>query len=53
MKYQIIRFYAKEDHPDNRKVIKENLTLEEAQEHCSKEETHKPGVWFDGYEKMS
>lgn len=34
--YKIIRFKFKGEN----KVIKENLTLEEAQEHCSKEETH-------------
>jgi hypothetical protein len=29
-------------------VVKAGLTLEEAQEHCNREETHGEG-WFDGY----
>jgi len=47
--YKIVRFYADETHPDNRKVIKEGLTLEEAQAHCDNPESHESGVWFDGY----
>ena len=44
--YSIVRFYA-----GNRKarVIKKGLTLEEAQEHCQRDDTHEKGVWFDGY----
>ena len=49
--YKIIRFYFKENHPDNRKVIKRGLTLKQAQEHCKREDTRKSGVWFDGYEE--
>ena len=44
--YQIIRFFKSGD----RKVIKEGLTLEQAQEHCSYDDT-KGEDWFDGYEK--
>jgi hypothetical protein len=47
--YKIVRFYAQEG--KKRKLIKTGLTLEEAQEHCSQESTHKLGVWFDGYVK--
>jgi hypothetical protein len=50
MTYKIVRFTYEEDHPDNHKVIKEGLTLEEAQEHCQREDTHGEG-WFDGYER--
>ena len=32
------------------RVIKRNLTLEQAQAHCKLESTHGEG-WFDGYEK--
>jgi hypothetical protein len=43
--YKIIRFWYNGDY----KVIVRDLTLEEAQAHCSLEETHGDG-WFDGYE---
>jgi hypothetical protein len=60
--YRIVRMY-KNDNPNQ--VIKENLSLEEAQEHCRDEETssstcsmlkniehtRKYGDWFDGYEE--
>lgn len=48
--YKIVRFYA----PSiglNSKIIKTGLTLEEAQKHCQKDDTHQEGVFFDGYEK--
>lgn len=48
--YCIVRMY-REDHPDHGKIIRRGLTLEEAQEHCRSEDTHEPGVWFDGYER--
>ena len=42
--YKIIRFRFK----GNNRVIKRNLTLEEAQEHCKDDKTK--GIdWFDGY----
>ena len=50
--YKILRFS-----PDCRpKVIATGLCFEEAQEHCSKEYTHKKDrdgniLWFDGYTK--
>jgi hypothetical protein len=45
--YKIVRFTeAFDPHP---KVIKRGLTLEEAQAHCRREDTHGPG-WFDGYD---
>ena len=49
--YKIVRFTFDNNHPDNHKVIETGLTLEEAQEHCQREDTHEPGVWFDGYEE--
>lgn len=42
--YKIIRFRV----TGEIKVIKTGLTLEEAQEHCEREDTHGNG-WFDGY----
>tara|TARA_R100000781_G_scaffold33754_1_gene24486 strand:- start:1301 stop:1456 length:156 start_codon:yes stop_codon:yes gene_type:complete len=47
--YKIVRFYKDSDHPDNHKIIKTGLSEEEAQEHCQRDDTHKAGVWFDGY----
>lgn len=44
--YKILRFHFK----DGSEVIKTGLTLDEAQEHCSSEESHGEG-WFDGYTK--
>ena len=45
MTYKIIRFKI-----DGRaRTIKRGLSLEEAQAHCRREDTHGPG-WFDGYD---
>ena len=52
--YNIIRFKG-DGYPI---IVKRNLTLEEAQEHCRNPETSgstcsdlsKRGMWFDGYE---
>lgn len=43
--YKITRFYFE---GDGRRTIKTGLTLEEAQAHCQREDTHGDG-WFDGY----
>jgi len=50
--YKIIRFKFK----GNQRVIQRGLSLEEAQRHCQREDTHKKDsqgnvIWFDGYEK--
>lgn len=59
--YKIIRMYRNDN--IETKVIKRNLSLEEAQEHCSDKETssstctlpentkhtERYGDWFDGY----
>lgn len=45
--YKIIRFRR---HGKSR-VVRNNVTLTEAQEHCSDEKTHGDG-WFDGYDYM-
>lgn len=50
MTYKIIRFWADTD-MDN-ELIETGLSLEEAQEHCSREDTHGEG-WFDGYTEES
>jgi hypothetical protein len=59
-KYKIVRMYQR----GGRRTIETGLTLEQAQEHCSKPETSsrtatsararqrtaRMGAWFDGYE---
>jgi hypothetical protein len=42
--YDIVRFHFQGDNV----VMDTGLTLEEAQEHCQREDTHGDG-WFDGY----
>jgi len=42
--YKIIRFRFNAEN----EVIATGLTLEEAQEHCDREDTHGDG-WFDGW----
>ena len=49
--YQIVRYF-RNDRPS--KLMKEGLTLREAQTHCKDELTHKLDkegidIWFDGY----
>ena len=48
--YKIVRFRFQEGN----ETIKTGLTLEQAQEHCQREDTHKKDekgnvIWFDGY----
>lgn len=45
MTYRIVRFRFQ----GAKRTIKRGLTLEQAQEWCSREDTHGEG-WFDGYE---
>ena len=50
--YKIIRMY-RDDNKASR-TIKKGLSLEEAQEHCSRDDTQKldasgSAIWFDGY----
>ena len=45
--YNIVRFYRQEG--KRSKIVQKGLTLEEAQEYCTRPETRKAGVWFDGY----
>ena len=52
--YKIIRF---SNHGEETKVIKRNLTLEQAQAHCRREDTQEKNwkgdvLWFDGYEEQ-
>lgn len=47
MKYQIVRFF-RDGRPHE--IIKHNLTLTQAQDHCKDPNTRLADVWFDGYE---
>ena len=49
MPYEIRRFYADAD--IDYTVMDVVETLEEAQEHCQRDDTHGDG-WFDGYEEV-
>ena len=51
-KYKIIRMRFR----GQNRVVKRGLSLEEAKEWCSREDTHKKDhsgniVWFDGYDE--
>lgn len=50
--YRIVRFWFE----GKRRTIRSNVTLSEAQAHCSREDTSShsngPGAWFDGYDYM-
>jgi hypothetical protein len=46
--FRIIRFYKKSY---KKRVIRNNVTEKEAQEHCGRKDTKGEG-WFDGYDYM-
>ena len=62
MSYSIVRMH-RDDRPD--RIMRRGLTLEQAQAHCRREDTHcqeqitdpqtgetrKETIWFDGYQK--
>lgn len=49
MRYHIVRYRTTKDYRTvTSKIIKRNLTLQEAQEWCQRENT-KGIYWFDGY----
>ena len=52
MAYKIIRFKRS----GGNRVIAKHYTLEQAQKHCQREDTHKLDkggnvIWFDGYDE--
>ena len=49
--FWIVRFYRPRLGRKSR-TIKTGLTEDEAQAHCSREDTRKQGVYFDGYDYM-
>ena len=50
-RYEVIRFYDYNHptRPDESEVIKGDLTLEEAREHCKDPGTRRDEMYFDGY----
>jgi len=48
--YKIVRFYRESF--AKQRIIKRNLTLDEAQAHCRNPATSKAGEWFDGYKSQ-
>jgi hypothetical protein len=53
-RYKIVRFYKKEGKRPRTmwQITGAGLTLDEARRHCSKPESKKAGVYFDGFTKM-
>lgn len=47
--YKIVRFFRVSR---RRKIIYGRVSLAFAQAHCSRPDTSRAGVWFDGFEKM-
>ena len=50
--FKIVRMFR--DDSKQSEVIKTDLTLKEAQEHCQRDDTHEKDsegntIWFDGY----
>jgi hypothetical protein len=51
VRYDIVRFCLNSHARDHQRVITSFTTLEEAQEYCSREDTHGED-WFDGYREV-
>jgi hypothetical protein len=49
-RYNIVRMFA-DERPSL--IVRRNVTLETAQAHCKREDTHQKDVWFDGYEEAT
>lgn len=48
--YRIVRFF--QDADKAAETVVRGLTLEQAQDHCNRDDTHGEG-WFDGYREES
>ena len=47
--YMIIRFWM--DNAKRKTIVARGLSLDDARRNCQREDTHKDGVWFEGFTK--
>ncbi len=47
--FKIVRYFYKSG---RRRIIRRNVTRSEAQQWCSRPDTKRQGVWFDGFDYM-
>ena len=50
--FRIVRFYHPRLGARRPRTIKTGLTEAEARAHCERDDTSKPGAYFDGYDYM-
>ncbi len=47
--YKIVRYFYKSGRC---RIIRKNMSLADAQQWCSRPDTKRAGVWFDGFDYM-